>query len=137
MSSPHVADYRATMFTLLKVGGVVIVLIGTSHAVLGLGADRMLDPSVPDAAVRHASLDSQNRFYGTAFAVFGVLLWICATDLDRYGPVFVALLIVFFLGGVARLVSVALRGVPSVMIRVLTGLELAIPPLLLWWKATR
>jgi hypothetical protein len=124
------------MLTLLKIGGVVIMLIGALHAVFGLGADRMLDPSIPDAAVRHASLDSQNRFYGTAFALYGVLLWICSTDIDRYGPVFVALLIVFFVGGSMRIVSALLHGMPSVMIRVLTALELVLPPVLLWWKAT-
>ena len=125
------------MLVLLRIGGVVIVLIGALHAVFGLGADRMLDPTVPDAAVQHASLDSQNRFYGTAFALYGVLLWLCVTDIDRYDPVFVALLMVFFLGGVMRLLSARLRGWPSVMIRVLTGLELVIPPLLLWWRAAR
>jgi hypothetical protein len=29
-----------------------------------------------------------------------------------------------------------LHGMPSVMIRVLTALELLLPPVLLWWKAT-
>jgi hypothetical protein len=125
------------MLTLLKIGGVVLVVIGGLHAVLGVRADRMLDPSVPDVAVAHPSLDSQNRFYGTAFALFGIVLWICSTDIDRYGPVFTALLVVFWFGGVMRLVSVWLQGRPSVIIRVLTGLELAIPPLLLWWQAAR
>jgi hypothetical protein len=124
------------MLTFLKIGGAVIVLIGMLHAVLGPGADRMLDASVPDAAVGHASLDSQNRFYGTAFALYGVLLWLCSTDMTRYGPVFVALLIVFFVGGLMRLVSIARVGLPSMTIRILTGLELALPPLLLWWQST-
>ncbi len=125
------------MLTLLKILAVIIVVIGLVHAAIGLAADQLLDPSVPDDAVAHPSLDSQNRFYGAAFAIYGVLLWLCTTDMARYEAVFRALMIVFFLGGVTRVVSAALRGMPSLPIRGLAALELGVPPLLLWWQASR
>jgi hypothetical protein len=121
----------------VKVVGAVIVLIGCLHVALGLGADKLLDPSVPTDAVSHPSLDSQNRFYGAAFAIFGVLLWMCSTDMTRYADVFRALMIVFFIGGLTRIVSFVVRGRPSLQIIGLAALELAAPPLLLWWQASR
>jgi len=122
------------MLLLLKALGITIVLIGLLHASLGVRADRLLDGTVPDDAVAHASMDSQNRFYGSTFSVFGVLLWLCSTDMDRYEDVFRAILIVFFIGGLARIVSVAARGWPSRLIIGLTAIELLVPPLLLWWQ---
>jgi hypothetical protein len=46
--------------------------------------------------------------------------------------VFRALMLVFFLGGVARLISAAQVGSPSSIFVMLGALELALPPLLLW-----
>ncbi len=124
------------MILLLKVVGVAIVLIGCLHAALGVGAEKILDPSVPSDALTHASLDSQNRFYGATFAIFGVLLWLCSTDMNRYSTVFRAMMIVFFAGGLVRILSVAVRGWPSRQIIGLAAVELVVPPLLLIWQAS-
>lgn len=129
--------YFGVVLTLLKVAGTAIVLIGLLHVLLGLRADRLLDNTVPETAIKHPSLDSQNRFYGAAFAVFGVLLWLCASDMTRYGPVFRTLMIVFFLAGAARFISAAVMGLPSRIVRILWLLEVGTPPLLLWWQAAR
>ena len=124
------------MLVFLKLAGAVIVLIGLLHASLGVSADRMLDTTVPSVAVEHPSLDSQNRFYGATFAVFGVLLWMCSTDMARYSAVFRVLMIVFFAGGLTRIVSTLVKGLPSASIRALAVIELALPPILLWWQAS-
>ena len=71
------------MLTLLKVLGVVIVGIGAMKVTLGAKADALLDPSIPAAAVQHPSVDSQVRFYGGAFGIYGALLWICSNDMSR------------------------------------------------------
>ncbi len=124
------------MIGLLKVLGVVILGIGSMKVVLGAKADALLDPTIPDATVRHPSVDSQVRFYGGAFALYGVLLWLCSNDMTRYEPVFRAMMIVFFLAGVARLPGAARYGRPSIAIVGLTVIELVVPPLLLWWQST-
>ncbi len=103
------------------------------HAVLGVAAERLLDASLPAEMLRYASLDSQNRFYGTMFGVTGIALWICAADLQRYDPIIRCLLWGFLLGGVARLGAVLRNGWPSAPVTVLLVIELAVAPILLSW----
>ena len=105
------------------------------HLVLGLHADIFLGANVPAAVVTDPVLDSQNRFYGTAFTLYGVLLWLCASDLVRYASVLRCTLWMLFGGGVARLVSIVFRGLPAAPVLVLLLSEIAGPPLALWWLA--
>jgi type IV secretory pathway TrbD component len=125
------------MLVLLKVFGVAIVGIGLMKVVLGAKADRLLDPTISKQTFEHPSVDSQVRFYGGAFALYGVLLWMCSNDMARYDSVFRAMMIVFLLAGAARLPGMLVRGKPSIAIMGLTGIELIGPPLLLWWQAAR
>ena len=117
----------------LKSVAPLLVLVGALHLVLGLGADAMLGSEVPPQAMSDPGLDSQNRFYGVAFMLYGVLLFLCATDLPRYATVLRCVLWVFFAAGLARLVSIAVRGVPPSPILVLLAVEVVAPPLLFWW----
>lgn len=117
----------------LKVVSLVFFVVAGVHLVFGLGADQMLGAHLFSEAIAEPSLDSQNRFYGVAFAFYGVALFICATDLKRYRPILVAALTVFFLAGCARLVSWWLRGAPAPMVIGLLATELILPPLLYVW----
>ncbi|MBK6296737.1 MAG: DUF4345 domain-containing protein [Sphingomonadales bacterium] len=112
------------------------VLAGLLHVFLGLGADVMLGADIPASVLNDASLDSQNRFYGISFTVYGVLLWIASTDLARYRTLLRVLILWFFLGGVMRLVSIALKGWPSNLVWALALSELVLPPVL-WWMLRR
>lgn len=112
------------------------VLAGLLHVFLGLGADVMLGADIPASVLNDASLDSQNRFYGISFTVYGVLLWIASTDLARYSTLLRVLILLFFLGGVMRLVSIALKGWPSNLVWALALSELVLPPVL-WWMLRR
>ena len=123
--------------TLLKLMAPLFCLVGALHLVFGVGADVMLGAALPAGAVADPVLDSQNRFYGVAFTLYGVLLYLCATDIDRYAPVLKALLWVFFAAGLARLVSIAVVGLPSLFVLLLTATELLLPPPLLWWLTRR
>src|SRR5262249_23677177 len=111
----------------------LIALSGGLHVVFGLGADAMLGARGPAEAMADPALDSQNRFYGAAFTVYGVLLFICAADLRKYQVVLRALLWVFLVAGVARLVSVVRYGLPPSPVLVLLISELVLPPVLLVW----
>jgi len=88
---------------------------------------------LPEQAFNDAALDSQNRFYGVAFSLYGVLLYLCATDLGRYAAVLRCVLWVFFAAGLARLVSISTHGVPPPLVLVLLVSELAAPPLVYLW----
>lgn len=117
----------------LKAAAPVFLLVGALHLVLGVGADVLLGAKLPAEALADAALDSQNRFYGIAFTLYGVLLYLCATNLPKYASVLRCVLWVFFAAGLARLVSVATHGVPPALVLALLATELAMPPLLHLW----
>ena len=71
----------------LKFLAPVFLLVGAMHLVLGLGADAMLGAIVPVEAMIDPTLDSQNRFYGISFTLYGVLLYLCSTDIPKYATV--------------------------------------------------
>jgi Ni/Fe-hydrogenase subunit HybB-like protein len=54
---------------------------------LVVGAEVLLGAHVPADVLADPVLDSQNRFHGVAFTLYGVLLFLCATDLSRYAAV--------------------------------------------------
>ena len=120
----------------LKCLAPALVLVGMLHLILGLGADAMLGAKIASEAMSDPALDSQNRFYGVSFAIYGVLCYLCATDVPKYATVLRCILYVFFAAGLARLVSIAVRGLPPLPVVVLLTLELLVPPVLLWllWK---
>ncbi|MDR0775310.1 MAG: DUF4345 domain-containing protein [Azonexus sp.] len=119
----------------LKLVAPVFALVGAVHLALGAGADVLLGAKLPPEALSDATLNSQNRFYGIAFTLYGVLFYLCATDLRKYAAVLRSVIWVFFAAGVARLVSIATHGMPSVLVLALLASELAIPPLLHLWLA--
>ena len=122
---------------ILKISAPLFLLIGALHLTIGPNADVALGANLPLSVIGDPVLDSQNRFFGISFTIYGVLFYLCATDLEKYEKVFYCLLAVFFAGGIARLVSLAVTGMPSIQILVLLGLELLIPPVLfVWYKAS-
>jgi hypothetical protein len=125
-----------TLRIILKCLAPVLVLVGMLHLVLGPGADAMLGAKITPEVLSDPALDSQNRFYGVSFTICGVMCYLCATDLPKYATVLRCILSVFFVAGLARLVSIAVRGLPSLPVLVLLSSELLGPPVLLWllWK---
>jgi hypothetical protein len=119
----------------LKVLAPLFVLVGVLHLVLGLNADVALGAKLPVEAIADSGLDSQNRFYGIAFTLYGVLLWVCATDLRKYATILRCVLWVFFAAGLARLASIAAHGMPPPAIVNLLVTELIAPPVLVWLLA--
>ena len=119
----------------LKFLALVIVVIAIVRVGLGTGADVTLGASVPAAGI-DATIDSQERFYATVYVIYAVLLWMLAQDFQRYRPLFAPALILFFAGGLARILSIVLVGPPAPSIYLLLALELALPPLLWFWTAS-
>ncbi len=105
--------------------GLVCAAIGIFHFALGID-------SVPGEGSAGATVDSRERFYGAVFLGYG-LAWIWAA---RRSPIPARdvrrLTAIFFLGGLGRLLSMLVHGQPHSFQVMLTVIELALPPLLLW-----
>lgn len=117
----------------LKMVAPVFLLVGALHLFYGVGADVLLGANVPKEVLSDPVLDSQNRFYGISFTLYGVLLFLCATNIPRYSAVLKCVIWVFFAAGVARLVSIGIYGMPSIMVLLLLTSELLLPPFLAVW----
>jgi hypothetical protein len=117
----------------LRLVAPIFFLVGALHLALGLGADGLLGAKVSAEAMADPALDSQNRFYGIAFTLYGVLFFLCSTDIPKYATVLRCVIWVLFAAGLARIVSIATHGFPTPLVAALLVSELLAPPLLAWW----
>lgn len=106
--------------------GLVCVGIALAHIAVG-------PSSIPGSIPVNPTMDSEDRFYATLFLGFGLAHVWAAQDLAQRAAVVLALQAVFFVGGLARIVSLIAVGPPIPLFVFLGALELLIPPLLWWW----
>jgi Domain of unknown function (DUF4345) len=121
--------------TVLRLAGIACGLAGLCHLLLGVDGDWIVGvgPAVPI----NPSLDSQNRFYGTAFILYGALLWIGASDMRRYALVLKLVFGMMLVAGMARGLAVLAHGWPSPQILFLWSTEVILPPVMgLWLRQT-
>jgi hypothetical protein len=118
----------------LRVAAAGTIAAALCHGVLGLSAERILDPRIPAELAGHASLDRQNRFYGTMFGATGVALWNCAGDRQRYDTIVRCLRRGLVLAGVARLGAV--QAADGRRQRSQCCLSSSLLPRLLFWPGT-
>jgi hypothetical protein len=111
---------RRTLQVLLAVFGATDILIALLHIVLG-------PASIPGAIPVNATMDSEDRFYATLFLAYGAALLWCVKDVERKAKVVYFLMLTFFIGGLARIVSMLAVGLPNAFFVVMTILELALP----------
>ncbi|MET9675773.1 DUF4345 domain-containing protein [Streptomyces sp. NPDC006482] len=105
--------------------GVACTAIGLFHVVGGNAA-------IPGEADAGPTLDSLGRFFGAIFAGYG-LAWLWAARQDPIPAKVVRwLAAVFLLGGVGRLLSLAVHGWPHSFQVALTVIELVFPPVWFW-----
>ncbi len=116
---------------ILKLIAPVFIVVAAIHLVFGVDAEAVLGASVSADVSSEPSLSSQNRFYGVAFALYGVVLYLAARDLRTFGAFFRATMWVFLLAGVARFVAWSQYGAPAPLVVSLLILELLMPPVLL------
>jgi Domain of unknown function (DUF4345) len=124
-----------TFLLVLRVFVPVLLLVAGLHLVLGVNAEVLLGAKLPAEVVSEPTLNSQNRFYGVSYALYGALLFLCTTDIKRYGPVFKVVMWTSLVAGASRLVAWALHGAPSPLVVFLLATEMVFPVLLLLWHA--
>ena len=113
----------------LRLFGATAIFIASLHVLLG--------PSViPGSVPVNTTMDSEDRFYATLFAAYGAALIWCARDLESRSREVYFLALTFFIGGLARLVSIAAVGLPNDFFIAMTILELLIPLFMAYaiWK---
>ncbi len=111
---------KKTFQVFLALFGVTAIVIAALHVAVGPAA-------IPGSIPVNATMDSEDRFYATLFAAYGVALLWCIKDVERKSAVVYFLAITFFVGGLARLVSMAAVGLPDPFFIAMTALELLIP----------
>jgi hypothetical protein len=108
--------------------GITAIFIASLHIVLGPSA-------IPGSVPVNATMDSEDRFYATLFAAYGVALLWCIKEIERKSMVVYFLALTFFVGGLARLVSIAAVGLPNTFFIAMTVLELLIPFLMVFMQS--
>jgi Domain of unknown function (DUF4345) len=116
----------------LKLLAPIFLIVAALHLSLGSMAEVLLGAKLKTGPL-DAVLDSQDRFYGTAFVLYGVLLWVCAGDVRKYARILKCVFWCCLAAGMARLVSYLLVGTPSGIVMFLWFTEVATPPVMLWW----
>ena len=104
----------------LTIFGLVCLAIALTHLFIG-------SASIIGGGRVNATIDSDMRFYAVLFAAFGGgFIW-AAKDLDHRAPIVNLLGLVFFLGGLARLLAWAQTGIPNWFYLMMIPIELVIP----------
>ncbi|MCP5181502.1 MAG: DUF4345 family protein [Pseudomonadales bacterium] len=117
----------------LRLLAPVFFIVGALHVLMGLSAEVLLGAQLPQQILGDPALDSQNRFYGAAFTVYGVLFLFGAADFQRYRPIVLAAVWTFFAAGLARTAAAVMTGIPPFPVLLLWAIELILPPVLAWW----
>ncbi len=111
---------RTWLQVLIGLFAVTDIFIALLHITLG--------PSViPGSIPVNATMDSEDRFYATLFLAYGVALLWCIPDIENKSRVVYFLMATFFVGGLARLVSMAQVGLPNDFFIAMTAIELILP----------
>jgi hypothetical protein len=120
---------RKALQFLLTVTGVSVIAIALLHIAIG-------PVCIPGSIPVNATLDSEDRFYATMFLAYGAFVLWSARDVQHKTQQVKRLALVFFVGGLARVASASMVGLPHPFFIAMGALELTFPWLLIW-LATR
>lgn len=118
-------DARTILQVLLASLGVAVTGIGLLHMLFGPAI-------IPGSIPVNATMDSEDRFFGAIFLAYGAAVLWCVSGPERKLRRVELLAAVFFLGGVARLFSVAAMGLPDPFFIAMTAIELGLPLIIGW-----
>jgi hypothetical protein len=107
----------------LALFGVIIIGISLAHIAIGPGA-------IIGGSQVNATSDGEHRFFAGLLLCYGVALVWCSRGVERKGGYVNLLAAVFFVGGVGRLISLVVAGIPHPFYLAMLVVELALPPLM-------
>ncbi len=119
---------RRTLQALLRIIGTVATLAGLRGVFQGAG-------EVPGGGLVSANVDSEYRFYASWYPIMGVLLLRAARRPETDTAMIRAGAAGYLLAATARGLSIRSHGLPHRSQRLLMGLELLIPAVLIPWQS--
>jgi Domain of unknown function (DUF4345) len=111
---------RKALQVLVVLCGITAIFISLLHIVLGPAA-------IPGSIPVNATMDSEERFYATLLTAYGVALLWCAKGIEQKSMFVYFLAGVFLAGGLARIVSIAVVGLPHPFFIAMMVLEMGLP----------
>ena len=119
---------RRALQVFIAVAGCLPVFAGAAGVIAG---PRFIGAAVPGPV----DLDSHLRFLSGVFLIVGLAWWSCIPRIEAKGERLRLLALMTFAGGLARLGSLAVAGLPSAGHLVGLGMELVAVPLVVFWHA--
>jgi hypothetical protein len=121
---------RRLLQTVTALLGIIPVVTGVL-TMMGLG-----DPIYATAGLPpHALLDSNLRFLGGLWLVLGLSLFVLIPRIERETTLFRVLWLMIFVGGIGRMLSIVLVGMPPWPFVGFALLEIIGAPLFIAWQA--
>lgn len=114
----------------VAVAAIVPVLAGLCGVLFGIHGIGGLGGGTPV----NISADSHFRYLSGLLTGIGILFFTCVPGIEDKSRLFRFLTLVVGLGGLARLLGLALTGVPSLTMLAALALELVVTPLLCLWQ---
>ncbi|GAA5050035.1 DUF4345 domain-containing protein [Nocardia callitridis] len=111
---------RRVLQVWLLVFGVVCTGIAVAHLFFGTA-------SIIGGGSVTATIDSDMRFYAALFAAYGLAVVWCARDVETKATPINLLGLLFFVGGLARLLAWIISGQPNWFYVLMVPVELIIP----------
>ena len=119
----------------LAVLALIPILTGGMDLILGTGALNLPVEVFRPEVINNAFLDSQTRFLGAIWFGLGIMMYWVIPSIDKQTTLFRLLMGIIFLGGIGRLSSVFLVGLPPAESIAAIVLELIGMPLLILWQS--
>lgn len=82
-------------------------------------------------------IDSHIRFQFTWFFGLGLIIWWIIPNIEQHTTLFRIIALTLFIGGIGRLASIYVVGIPDAQIVAATAIELLFPLLILWQNSIR
>jgi hypothetical protein len=121
--------------TVLAILGLIPILTGGLDLILGARSLRVVGSSMPLGNLNDVVLDSQIRFLAAIWFGVGIILYWVIPSIDKQTTLFRLLMGGIFLGGIGRISSAVLVGIPPVQFIAVIVLELVGVPILVLWQS--
>jgi Domain of unknown function (DUF4345) len=114
---------RQAFQAFLALVGLIVIAISLAHMAIGPRA-------IIGAVAVNPTMAGEDRFFAGLLLCFGIALLWCARDVQRKRVYVNLLAVVFFVGGIGRLLGLLVDGAPHPFYLAMLALELALPPLM-------